>query len=133
MLICIVDRSGAGGGGSVAGGNVGAGSGTGAAGGAVAQAAICSARSKINSLAKSVTEPDAHYVDLGRPEPASSYVQFVKIFDGTDINAKIIPIIDLRAAHVTRCLAGRVAHVCGRHRYAWRTNLPATYRHRAHR
>lgn len=99
MLICIVDRSGAGGGGSVAGGNVGAGSGTGAAGGAVAHAAICSARSKINSLAKSVTEPDAHYVDLGRPEPASSYVQFVKVLDGTDIHAKVVSIIDSCTLH----------------------------------
>jgi len=97
MLIRIADRSGAGGGGgggSVVGGNVGAGSGTGAAGGALAQAAICSASSKKNSRHKSVTEPDAHYVDLSRPEPASSYVQFVKVFDGTDIHAKVVSIID---------------------------------------
>ncbi len=79
MLIRIADRSGAGGAGgggdgSLAGGNAGAGSGTDAVGGVVAQAAICTARSKINSLAKSVTETDAHYVDLSGSEPASSQV-----------------------------------------------------------
>ena len=68
MLTRIADRSGDGGGGaSATGGNVGGGSGTGSAGGAVAQAAICSASKMKNSLAKSVTEADAHDVDFRRP------------------------------------------------------------------
>jgi len=100
ILTRIADRSGGGGGGSsAAGGGVGGGSGTSSAGGAVAQAVISSASSKGNRRVKSVTEPDTHDVNFCCPEPTSSYVQFVKIVDGADINPEVIPIIDLCTLH----------------------------------
>ena len=102
MLTRIADRSGGGGGGcngSAAGGKVGGGSGMGSAGGRVAQAAICSARSGKIFFIKLVTEPDTHHVNFCRPEPTSSYVQFVKVVDGADVDPKVISFTDPRSLH----------------------------------
>ena len=100
MLTRIADRSGGGGGtGSAAGGIGGSVSGIDSVGGAVAQAAICRTSSKGNTFAKLVTEPDTHDVDSCCPEPTPSYVQFVKVVDGADVNPKVISIIDLRTLH----------------------------------
>jgi len=102
MLTRIADRSGGGGGGGtgLAAGGIGGGvSGIVSMGGALAQAAICSTSSKESTFAKLVTEPDTHDVDFCCPEPTPSYVQFVKVVDGADINPKVISIIDLRTLH----------------------------------
>lgn len=81
-------------------GSGGAGGGAvGIVGGTVVHAAKRSA-DKANPRRKQlVTEPDTHDIDFGCPEAASCHVEFVKIFDGSDIDSEIVAIVNSRTLH----------------------------------
>ncbi len=95
--------SGNGVGSSGAGAGSSGGSGNGAGGGAgdvVAQAASTNGSSTQNNLVGPlVTEPDTHHINFGRSQATSRDVQFVKIFNGPDIDTEVIPIVYLRALY----------------------------------
>ena len=76
------------------GAGTGAEIGSGAVFGSVVQPAVNSSRSANAVLVILVTEPNAHYIDFRRPEPATSNVQFFQVVDRPDVDTKIVAVIN---------------------------------------
>ena len=73
---------------------VGADLGSGAGSGTVVQPAINSNRNANAVFVTLVTEPYAHYIDLCRPEPAASNVQFFQIINRPHVDSIIVAVIN---------------------------------------
>ncbi len=102
MLTRNVDLSGSGTGGcGIGSGAVGGDVGWGVAGtvGAEVQAATSSTGKTSTSRMVLVTETNAHYVDPRGSQPAARHIQLVQIFDGSDVNAIVVPVVDSCALH----------------------------------
>lgn len=59
-----------------------------------AQAASNRSAKAEDNRRKLVTESNSHHINLRSPKTAASDVQFIKIFDGSDIDPKVVAIID---------------------------------------
>ncbi len=102
MLIRNVDLSGSGGWGCGSGsGTDGGDAGWGVAGtvGGVVQAATSSTGKTNTSCLALVTDTNTHYVNLRGAQPAARHIQLVQVFDGPDVNAIVVPVVDSCALH----------------------------------
>lgn len=60
----------------------------------VAQAASCSANAMMTNRNTLVTEANSHYVNLGRAQSTSGYVEEIELIDWTYVDSIVVTVID---------------------------------------